>query len=83
MADTSLDVQFFESANTSPHKKRKLRHETDQLGDHLDAEQDGHEHEDAMPGFYEHEDDPEMFVLEDTTDNAENEGSGSPSDHTG
>jgi DNA polymerase kappa len=51
----TLVLQFFENAanSSSPRKKRKLSDDQEQDDDHPMLSQDGYE--DAMPGYYEHE----------------------------
>lgn len=64
-------VQFFESVDPSPHKKQKLQHETGALVDDPDAEQDQGGHADAMPRFYEDENDSEMLMYAEAINDTE------------
>lgn len=61
-----MSIQFFESIDASPSKKRKLQ---DEFTDLAEKPQGGAELEEAMPGFYEHdEEDVEMGVGIDIVD---------------
>ena len=79
-ATAHMLTQFFEPISSSPHKRRKLQDESEDFVIQADADGDMGVHDEAMPGFYEHdEEDAEMGVDIDDLDNDLSEPTAGPS----
>ena len=75
-----IQPQFFEPISPSPRKRRKLRDEPDDLVTQAVADDNMSVHDEAMPGFYEHdEEDAEMGIDIDDLDNDLSEPMAGPS----